>query len=776
MKRKLFSILALLFAVSTAWAQVTQYKYGITATFTKDDSWDNDGDFTNTSMMLVSGMGQCSFGYDHLFTPGTIDISYYGYYKRDDQVGYDEFQGGEYTIWGFEYNIDGSKNGVTLQQNNFSVKLNNYVTINFQYKGTVTSYTISYETDIDASAAWYYTKPTLSVSNNNVYTQLHCYEGYTLRHLIMRDASGNETELSFTKGTYTYGAIENQYGSAGQTVATYSASFTMPAKNVTIRAVFNKQTPTVTPPTAIAGLVYDGQPHQLITAGSTTGGTMKYKLENGNWGTSIPEATNAGTYKVYYKVDVDGNDEYENVGQQDLTVNIAQAKNTITAPTARTLTYDGTAQALLNAGSATFGTMEYSTTDAGGPYSTTIPTRTDATPNNSYTVWYRVLGNDNYTGQGSTVIHVPIAQCPVTVTATGHTLTTTYDGQSHSVSGFDVSMSNNLYTTSDFTYTRETELSSTNAVVLTFQIHTSGFENLNNNFAPTFVIASPIRLVIQQKAVVVTADNVTKEQGDDDNLTATVTGVVSDESPAVIYYTLNREAGEDIGTYTITPTGNASQLNYSVTFAPGTLTISPKTIAANPDGNGNYWATYYNGTKSYAADFNTTIYKGAVSDNKVLLTAVDDIPAGNAVILKSKASPITLTLTSATTADFTGNDLQGRDHELDASGMSYAYCLSKGVNGVGFYKYTGNGGSEIIPAHRAFLEIYHDSNNAPGRGFYGFDEDNGEATSVSEELKVKSDESTVYDLQGRQIVNGKSVNGNLQPGMYIVNGKKVFIK
>ena len=332
----LFFLLLLMMTAQTALAQVTQYKYHITATFTKDESWDDDGYFTNEDMMLVSGMGQCNFGYDHLFNPGTIDIDYYGCYKRDDiEVGDEE--GNPATLYGFEYNIDGSKNGVTLQQHDFSVKLNDYVTINFQYKGTVTSYTISYETDLEASAAWYYTKPTLSVSNNSVYTQLHCYQGYTLRHLIMRDASGNETELSFTKGTYTYGAIENQYGSAGQTVATYSASFTMPAKNVTIRAVFNKQTPTVTPPTAIAGLVYDGKSHPLITAGSTTGGTMKYKLNNGNWGTSIPEATNAKNYTLYYKVE--GNDEYEDVESAELTVSIAQATNTITAPSAPATNY-----------------------------------------------------------------------------------------------------------------------------------------------------------------------------------------------------------------------------------------------------------------------------------------------------------------------------------------------------------------------------------------------------------------------------------------------------
>ena len=37
-------------------------------------------------------------------------------------------------------------------------------------------------------------------------------------------------------------------------------------------------------------------------------------------------------------------------------------------------------------------------------------------------------------------------------------------------------------------------------------------------------------------------------------------------------------------------------------------------------------------------------------------------------------------------------------------------------------------------------------------------------------------EGSVYDLQGRQIVNGKLSNGQLPKGVYIVNGKKVVIK
>ena len=189
-------------------------------------------------------------------------------------------------------------------------------------------------------------------------------------------------------------------------------------------------------------------------------------------------------------------------------------------------------------------------------------------------------------------------------------------------------------------------------------------------------------------------------------------------------------------------------------------------LTANGPVDEKYWTTFYNENYSFTADDNTTIYKGKVNGNSVQLTEVDDIPADNAAILKSTASPIVLTLTTTASGDFTDNDLKGAKADTDASEMSYAYCLSNGSNGVGFYKYTGNGVYEIIPANRAYLIIVG-SNSAPAYNFLGFDED--DATSLSEELRVKSEESIVYDLQGRKV--DKPTHG-----LYIVNGKKVLIK
>ncbi len=67
-----------------------------------------------------------------------------------------------------------------------------------------------------------------------------------------------------------------------------------------------------------------------------------------------------------------------------------------TAPTlvSGTLTYNKSAQALVTGGSATNATIYYST-DAGANWSTSVPTGTNA---GSYTVYYKVVPDDGYTG------------------------------------------------------------------------------------------------------------------------------------------------------------------------------------------------------------------------------------------------------------------------------------------------------------------------------------------------------------------------------------------
>ena len=58
---------------------------------------------------------------------------------------------------------------------------------------------------------------------------------------------------------------------------------------------------TVTAPTVVSDLVYNGKPQELVTAGSTEEGKILYKVGDGEWQEEIPSVKNAGEYTVYYK-------------------------------------------------------------------------------------------------------------------------------------------------------------------------------------------------------------------------------------------------------------------------------------------------------------------------------------------------------------------------------------------------------------------------------------------------------------------------------------------
>ena len=92
----------------------------------------------------------------------------------------------------------------------------------------------------------------------------------------------------------------------------------------------------------------------------------------------------------------------------------------VTAPTANTLTYNGTAQPLITAGSTSGGRMEYRLGDT-GDYSADVPMATDA---GTYTVWYKVVGDDTHDSVAEQSLSVSIAKAKVTAAAKSYTIQT----------------------------------------------------------------------------------------------------------------------------------------------------------------------------------------------------------------------------------------------------------------------------------------------------------------------------------------------------------------
>ena len=108
-----------------------------------------------------------------------------------------------------------------------------------------------------------------------------------------------------------------------------------------------------------------------------------------------------------YTVQVDGN---------ELKLAVIKTNPTVTAPTAKSLTYTGSAQELVNAGSTNDGTLYYAvTTENTAPtdenlYTTSIPTATNA---GTYYVWYKVVGDVNHNDTSADCVTVTISKAEV---------------------------------------------------------------------------------------------------------------------------------------------------------------------------------------------------------------------------------------------------------------------------------------------------------------------------------------------------------------------------
>lgn len=112
----------------------------------------------------------------------------------------------------------------------------------------------------------------------------------------------------------------------------------------------------------------------------------------------------------------------------------------------------------------------------------------------------------------------------------------------------------------------------------TYQI-TRGSLTLGSDYDVTFIGAD---FVITTRHVTVTADNVSKVYGEDDNLTYTVTsGSLAGND--TFSGALSRSPGEAAGTYSITRGTLEPGPNYSLTFIGGTLTITGRIITVAAD-------------------------------------------------------------------------------------------------------------------------------------------------------------------------------------------------
>ena len=137
---------------------------------------------------------------------------------------------------------------------------------------------------------------------------------YTVSYAVKSSFTGTLNSDGKPVGAGTYLVTVTGKGS-------YTGSFDKDFK-------IDKADPVYTAPTSKPGLTYTGAEIDLINAGSVTkGGGMQYKLDSGSYSTTIPTATNAGDYIVYYQITT--NDNYNAVAGAQVgtgAINIAQVE------------------------------------------------------------------------------------------------------------------------------------------------------------------------------------------------------------------------------------------------------------------------------------------------------------------------------------------------------------------------------------------------------------------------------------------------------------------
>ncbi len=250
-------------------------------------------------------------------------VSYYYAVKGgSDYVEYDQGTEGKYPTTRGDYTLK----AVVAESDNYLAG------------ETTADFTISPAT---GSISFSTTKKSISFEEDGTYTQTVTHIGdaaifyfSTSNAVIVNSTTGEVTMKQAAKVTIM--AVASPSAGSNYEYATTTASY-----ELDMRA----GAPTYSAPTA-ANPTYNGSAQALVNAGTTSlGSTMLYSLsQDGTYTTTIPTATSAGTYTVWYKID--GGTSYTDVAAQSVSATISP--KTVTSPVINlattSYTYDGTAK------------------------------------------------------------------------------------------------------------------------------------------------------------------------------------------------------------------------------------------------------------------------------------------------------------------------------------------------------------------------------------------------------------------------------------------------
>ncbi len=386
--------------------------------------------------------------------------------------------------------------------------------------------------------------------------------------------SGNASAERTDAGTTNMGLVESQFTNTNENFNTVNFVITdgyqtIDPINVTVTITGNNDT-----------VDYDGESH-VVTGYTATADSDLYDVDEDFTfnGSASASRTNAGTTDMglaaaqfentdtnFATVTFEVIDGYITVNKIDATVTIIGNNNTVV--------YDGE-EHTVSGYTATADTDLYNVNTSFTFTGTATAAQTDVGTK------YMELAADQFTNTNENFATVTFEVTDGYQTITAKSLTITADSDSKVYDG--TALSKDTYTNTELaegdsiesvvitgsqTNIGESDNVPSNAVIK------NGDKDVIANYNITYVNG---KLKVTPKTVTVKADNKSKKYGDTDPVcTATVTGTVGTDT---VDYSFSRATGEDVGDYTITPSGDATQGNYAVTYETGKLTITKATLA-----------------------------------------------------------------------------------------------------------------------------------------------------------------------------------------------------
>ena len=306
-------------------------------------------------------------------------------------------------------------------------------------------------------------------------------------------------------------------------------------------------------------------------------------------GTAEVKGTDAGTYDMALKASdfTNRNANFSKVTFviEDGQLVIEKRKVTLTSASDEKV-YDGTA---LTNGTVTVGGADGFADGEGAAYDVT-GSRTDVGESDNTFTYTLNKGTkaDNYTiTKAEGTLKVTPVTDKVTVTITGLNKTVTYDGEEHSVFGYDATPSNKLYNPKEDMqfegFDEDMTAKGTDAGTHTMGLTADQFHNKDNgNFTNvTFVVEKDGYVKINPRPVTLTSGSAERVYNGKPLMNETVTvggdGFAKDEGVTCDFTGSQTDVGESENTFTFEANEGTSAKNYSFEFKFGTLKVTPFT-------------------------------------------------------------------------------------------------------------------------------------------------------------------------------------------------------